>query len=194
MPLTAQEVQQLPKVFVDTQIFTCFRFLESPRLFQPQEGNPCNFIVTASVVHELERIKDEHFVSGQRARARGVLDCLEEADRIGGHPLDGGSVLTYRYSEPHENNMGYPMRVYGPDDRFVAAVANILRYDNPRSWVLSDDVGVRLRVKHILASEKCVPYAPRRDLRYAEEDFNLPQLVKAAVRELARELAQQLRE
>lgn len=184
----------LARVFVDTQVITLFKFLEVPERFVPDGEHGARFVVTTPVVRELERVKDEHSSSGQRRRAKKLLDLLDEADRIGGIALGHQIWLEYRYQEPSDANLnGIALRVDTPDDRFIGAVfKNIVGSRLPYFYVLSDDVGVRVRAKHIL--DDCRPMAPPQDLRYPIESFNLPDLVKASVRDLAREIAALVRE
>lgn len=179
------------RVFIDSHIVTLFKFLEEPDLFIPAHLDEADFVVTLPVVRELERIKDEHFSSGQRSRAKKCLSRLEAASRNEGTVLTDRSSIFFRYAEPSEQTLhGHRFRADEPDDRFIAAVWENTHYENRPFCVLSDDVGVRLRVKPILGENAtaCKPPA----LRYPVEDFNLPQLVKAAVKELARELASEL--
>ncbi|HEY3781969.1 MAG TPA: hypothetical protein VGL56_12865 [Fimbriimonadaceae bacterium] len=194
-----EQWEQAPQIFVDTQIITLFKFLETPEKFWPEGATQGRFVITTPIVCELEAIKDEHYSSGQRKRAKMLLDYLEDADdsprkrKI----LSGETCLEYYWPESNDiTRAGNRFRVHGPDERFIAAIMDASGGSQSKYYVLSDDVGIRLRCKHILASSQKLlkAYKPPQELRYPAEVFNLPQNVKLAVKQLGLELAEAMRE
>jgi predicted ribonuclease YlaK len=190
----AAEIEDF-RIFVDTNVVTFYPFLENPDAFLPEgRQGPARFVIVLPVVRELERIKDEHFSEGQRKRAKALLDRLEEADRTNGVRLTDQSQLVFRLEEPTEAHvLDSGISLVSPDDRFIACVWWIQKYTSLGHAVLSADVGVRVRARHL--PKPCHVYAPPEDLRLKrDEDFNLPQLMKATIKELARELAEAMRQ
>ena len=185
------------RVFLDTQIVTCFPFVEQPDAFVPPGCESADYYVLMPVVRELERIKDEHYSAGQRARASSCLEMLEDASHYDGTPMAGkkGCRLFFRHKEPSDHQLAsHGVRGETPDDRLVGNIL-VLSYQQAaeKTFVLSDDVGVRVRIKgegvaHLIA------YRPPAELRFTPEVFNLPQNVKLAVKELATQIAAALRE
>lgn len=187
---------QVFEVFVDTNVITFYPFLEQPEMFFPpaRTVDQVFFSAVLPVVRELERIKDEHWSEGQRNRAKAFLDKLEKADRQGFADLGEKCDLRFRYEEPNEPQLhGSGFNLNSPDDRFIACIywarKNTAYGD---VGVLSADVGVRVRAKHQLNAKSV--YSPDESLRIQSDvEFNLPQLMKTTLKELAKELAEELR-
>lgn len=179
--------------YIDTHIVTCFRFLERPEEFLFERAT--NFCVTMPIVRELERIKDEHFSKAQRGRARSLLDILDVGPTA--FPEHPGLTISLKGVEFNDRQMaehGFTCR--DPDDFFVAAVyasAHAYRDPPPRIVLITDDVGVRVRAKERWRQGEAMIVTPDPSLRYESEEFNLPQIVKASIKELAVQLAAELR-
>lgn len=193
------DVQSRTRVYIDTHIVTLFKFLDSPDMFLPKGENEAFFIITSPVLRELERIKDEHFSKGQRGRARRCISHLESADLSNGIGITDKSYLLFKWQEPTEMELqhGGLSRPRTADEELIAAVYQVERYaDRPsyERYVMSDDLGVRVRTEHLLKHIKELKSIKPPDLRHKQESFYLPRLVQAAVKELARELAAALRE
>jgi len=189
-------VAQTFEIFVDTNVVTFYPSLEKPERFFPPEREIDHvfFSITLPVVRELERIKDEHWSEGQRERARALLDKLEDADRDGFISIGENCDLRFRFEEPNETQLhGSGFNLNSPDDQFIASVYWARRFATYGALgVLSADVGVRVRAKHQLTANSV--YAPEDSLRIKSDvEFNLPQLMKATLKELAKELAEELR-
>lgn len=186
------------RIFLDTHVVTLFKFLEEPDSFIPTGESQASFVITMPVVRELERIKDEHFSKGQRTRARDCLSKLEEASESGEYSLSKRSVLQLFWREPSKGELwDYGLNVpASPDDQLIAAVLkHIITFRNHQLnlVVMSDDVGVRVRVKHLLSEYQVIASKPP-DLRHKQESFELSRLVQEAVKALARELAVNMRD
>lgn len=195
--MTLRNPEREYRIFVDTNVVTFYPFLEQPDQFLPlsqPNGAWFSFVFVLPVVRELERIKDEHFSDGQRTRAKALLDRLEGADRTNGVNLTAQSQLVFRLEEPSEAHvLDSGVSLVSPDDRFIACVWWIQKHTNMQHAVLSADVGVRVRARHL--PKPCHVYGPPEELRLKkDDDFNLPQLMKATIKELARELAEAMRQ
>jgi len=190
------EELDLYRIFLDTNVVTFYPFLAQPDSFLPSQDRkkPYTFTVLMPVVRELEAIKDEHFSAGQRDRARAFLTRLEDADGDAGVNLTSKSRLQLYWQEPNESMLrdsGHNLN--SADDRLIAAAFWCQRYGSKISALISADVGMRVRARHQLNG--CHVYGPDEKLRLKrDEDFNLPQLMKATIKELARELADALRQ
>jgi hypothetical protein len=185
------------RVFLDTQVITLFKFLDDPDKFIPEGEDVVMFMITLPVVRELERIKNEHYSKGQRGRARRCLELLEEAEHPLGKKLSERSYIYFKWQEPNEAGLRYGglSSPQTPDDHFIAAVYGSVQYSHdPKfvTYVMSDDLGVRVRTKHFFRGDKVVAIKPP-DLRHADENLELPRLVQDTVRALAKEIAAALR-
>jgi len=191
-------ISKPPRVFLDTHVVTLFTFLENPDEFIPEGESEAYFMITMPVVRELERIKDEHFSKGQRSRAKKCLDLLEAASPQDGFPMSDRSSLHFYWQEPSEGSLRYggQSTPRSPDDHFIAAVyQSVLHYTNRpyKVFVLSDDIGVRIRTIHHLRDFAVIALKPP-TLRHNQESFELPRLVQETVKALAKELAASMRE
>jgi len=191
----ALDFMTTPRVFLDTHIFTLFKFLEEPDSFIPGEesGEVC-FIATLPVVREVENIKDTAFsTNGQKRRAKKLLEILEDGGQDGSQ-LSARSYLVFRQEVSNDRQLEYfgLSQPRTPDDFFVAAVHAGTASEAIRHYVVSDDVGVRLRAK--LLDRKIVVIKPSADLRFAQErDCDVPNHIQRLIRELGREVADSLR-
>ena len=182
----------MTRVFIDTNVIIMFPFLDHPDAFIPEGEERVRFVITSSVLRELERIKDEHFSKGLRTRATraiSLLDCEQSQEAI---ELTQRSYLAYRYGEPDSSARQY-LGATGnvPYEMFIATIKEIMGHSKCPFYVMSDDVGVRVRAKHIRGVKRIL--RPPGD-RYALEEYNLPQVVKAIIKELAKEIAVEMRE
>lgn len=191
--LNLEEMNKRCLVFVDTHIFTLFRFLDmsedgKPYIdeFIPPGEEAAVFVITMPILRELERIKDEHWNSKQQERARRTISKLD-ADNIGGYAvvITERSALSLRMAEAR----GIART---SDDEFIACVREMGMTMAKRSYVLSNDVGVRVRARQIVGLKDVL--IPPETLRHAQEEYSLPQVIKALVKELAREVAAEVRE
>jgi hypothetical protein len=182
------------RIFVDTNVVTLFPFLERPDDFLPRSAEYAIFSIVLPTVRELERIKGEHWSEGQRKRAKTLLDKLERAESPRGVQISDKASLQFEVSEPSTVDLqGCNLNLNSPDDAFVACAFWAVKNNQAvTGGVISADVGVRARARHQLRHGSIV-YAPPDELRFKDEDFNLPQLVKTTVKELAKQLASELR-
>lgn len=173
-------------VYPDTHIFTCFNFLEKPELYCPPNVSYdfIRFVVTLPIVRELERIKDEHWSAGQRSRAKKTLEALEDKASLTWPEKFIFELETGEYNQIGLDNAS--LNPQSPDDFFLAAVlyyTNLFK-SNPH-YILTDDVGVRLRA----IARKVYAYKPPPEYRYTSEEFNMPQVIKQLIKDLAREIS-----